>query len=98
MAKIGHEPACPLPGKVTTSGLGAKRQRGSILLRVRFLRTSGLTGEKVNEDFLGARLAARTSTEFSDCLGRGDTPERVEVGACSSLPAISDEIIRTDIN
>jgi hypothetical protein len=82
----------------TTAAHGAKPKHVSIPLRVRFLGTSGLTGEKVNEDSLGARLAARTSTEFSDCLGRGDTPERMEVGACSSLPAISDEIVRTDIN
>jgi hypothetical protein len=35
------------------SAFGAKRQRGSFLLRVRFLRTSGLIGEKVTKILFG---------------------------------------------
>jgi hypothetical protein len=43
-------------------------------------------------------LLARISIEFSYCLGRGDAPKRVEVGACPCLSTIPDEIVCADIN
>jgi hypothetical protein len=77
---------------------GAKPQGGSVLLRVRFLRTSGLIGESMNEDSSGGGLIAWTSLKFSNRLGRGDSSERMEVRACRCLLAIADKIVRADID
>jgi hypothetical protein len=80
------------------AAFGAKRQGGSVLLRARFLRTSGLIGEGMNEDSSGVGLNAWPSLKFSNRLGRGDSSERVEVRARRCLLAVADKIVRADIN
>ena len=81
-----------------TAAAGAKMQGGSVLLRVRFPRTSGRIGESMNEDSSGVGLIARTSIKFSNRLGRGDSSERMEVRACRCLPAIAEKIVGADID
>jgi hypothetical protein len=52
----------------------------------------------MKEDSCGIELIARISIEFSYCLGRGYSSERMKVGACLCFPAISDEVVRADID